>query len=1854
MKKLFSKPNLKNIGIALGILGILSAATYVWFNPKSSSDSILESKVDEAFAEYVSAYTSGTISVNSSIKIRFAQPATNDSLVGSEEIRDLLDISPKVSGTLKWIDNHTIEFTPKEWLERDQIYQIEFDLGQVFNTTKELSTLEFSFKTIKQDFDMEVGDIITSADNMNTVSLEGTLSTADIAQTAEVEQMVKAFQNDSELEITWIHSGETTHQFKIEKIIRGEKESQVQILLDGDQIDIDKTDKKEIKIPALGDFYVLRALPVIGTDQYIQVSFSDPIDPNQELSGLITTDKEVALKFIVENNFIKVYPDAKIIGAFQITLHEGIKNILGYKMKKEYNEELVFEQVKPSVRLVGDGVIVPASEGLIFPFEAVGLKACDITIIEIFENNVVQFFQTNNLKGDNQLKRVARPIFRKSLRLDQNKLLNINKWNRFTIDLADIITPTPGSIYQVEISFRQSQSAYSCGGVSHEDELTSIDESKWTAESYTDYSYWDYYEDDYNYEYDWSERDNPCHPTYYAQSERRVKRNILASNLGLIAKIGMNKEVFVACTDLNTTEPIAEANIQVFDFQQQIIAEGTTDSKGFLTLKTEIKPFLIKATKVNDINYLKVDDGSSLSLSNFNVGGVKIDKGLKGFIYGERDVWRPGDTLFLSFILEDKNEILPKKHPVIFELHNPDGKLIHKSVKQQNLNGFYTYQPVTKEEDMTGAWSLKVKIGNTSFSKSLKIETINPNRLKINLDFGKEYLSVLDNDLSGNLEVKWLHGGIAKNLKAEFELVLTKSRTSFEKYDDYTFEDQSRRFSPERLTLFEGKLDENGMAKIPAKINIDGDAPGVLNAHFKGKVYEQSGDFSVNQFTLPYYAYESFVGLRVPEGDHRGMLLTDQDQPIDIVCLSPSGNTTTTPVEVTVYKLEWKWWWDNSSNGSSNYIGTEYKTPIITKRATIHGGKGQVPVQVNHPSWGRYYIKVKDLSSGHTAGKVAYFDWPGWAGKAKRDLPDAATMLTFSSDKEEYQVGETMKLTIPGSGEGKALVSIENGSKVIEKHWVSLQKGENEFSVAISKEMTPNVFVHITAIQPHAQTINDHPIRMYGIIPIDVSDQSTHLAPVIDMPKELTPGGKVPITISEKDGKPMTFTLAVVDEGLLSLTNFKTPEPWPNFYQHEALGVNTWDIYKYVLGAYGGEVERILAIGGDGTIMQEEGEKSKRFKPVVKFFGPYHIDISEKKNIEFTMPNYIGAVRTMVVAGYDGAYGHAEKETPVRQSLMVQGTLPRVLSPNEKLKLPVNVFAYEDNMGDIEVTVTTRGPLRTIQKTQKISINRKSDKIINFDLETSSNIGQCKVLIEASSGKLKSKNEIDIEVRNPNPYNTKVFSKILSGNESITQPFEQLGMKGTNTYSIEVSSIPPINLASRLKYLVKYPHGCVEQTTSGAFPQLFLGDIMELDDRMKERMEANVTSGIERLRTMQLSNGGFGYWPSASQASDWGSSYAGHFLVSAKKKGFYVPSDLLNDWKSFQRKTARNWTNQGKYNSELQQAYRLYTLALAGSPEKGAMNRLKEQSLNKTSQYMLAAAYALTGRDDVAKNLIASAPSTLKNYREYGYTYGSNYRDEALLLLTLNAMKDPENGLTLVKTISERLNQKRWMSTQETAFSLLAISDYIAGQPTSSNVNFEYTVDGKAINIISEYSIFKQEFNENEIADLNVSISNKSNAPMFLNLVSTGQPLVDTRTSENKIIEMTVNYADKDGNELSPSSLPQNQDVMVSVEIKNTGLRGNLSELALSTIFPSGWEIQNSRMDVVADFYQTDIPDYQNYRDDRVLTYFDLLSGRTKTFTFLVNTSYLGEFTRPGFLCEAMYDNEVSAYYKGGTTKTTK
>lgn len=1843
------------IGGVVFVIGLIIFLV-VFFSTQNSTATQIK-PFDPAFYGYISAYTTNVISRDSSIIIELSYPAIEEDQIGSLIEEDVFEFEPEITGSAIWVDRRTLQFQPEETLPSGQFYAAEFHLDEIMDVPDNVSTFYFQFQVKYQSFNVEVDSIKSEGADYSEQVLTGTVYTNDTAEIEELQQVLDANQDGDDLNIEWtaVSEDQTAFTFTIDNIERKNEKSTVNLLWDGEPLDIDYSKGElDINIPTKDEFAIMN-VSVNQDPQYIRVQFSDPLKSDQDLSGLVRLSITTYIDIHIEDNEILIYPRYHREGETNLILESGIKSRSGSVLGETYQRTLRFSDMKPAVQFTGEGTILPKSGELPVTFQAVNLKELDMLVVKIFENNIPQFLQVNDYDGNQEIRRVGNIVARQTISLESLTSTNLSRWNTFSINLSDYITPEPGAIYQITLAFDKDQSIYPCGE-GEPDSIVNVLDIETYEEDWDEYaeegesSYWDYW-DEYSYG-GWYNRDDPCHQNYY-NSDRWSTKNILASNLGIIAKKGEDRKIQTVVTDLLNTDPVSGAQITVYDYQNQVIGRGETDNDGLSTFTINGNPYLLMAQSGEDYGYLKMDDGNSLSISTFDVGGSDVKDGLKGFIYGERGVWRPGDNIYLTFVLKDDNNTIPEDHPVVFEFYNPQNTLIHTLVRTESIGNFYSFHVQTDSDAPTGNYQAVVKVGGAVFRKTIKVETVKPNRLKIYLDFGTDAIKK-GQDISGELRARWLHGATARNLDAEVNLILTEKTTEFTRYSDYIFDDPARSISSEEYTVFDGSLNENGIATVEPEINIERAAPGLLNAHFTTRVFETGGDFSIDRFTIPYYPYEVFTGIHLPPGDAaRGMLLTDENHTVDIVSVDSEGNPTrgNREVEVSLYKVEWRWWWDTGEENLTNYNSSSSTTPLQRQTITTRNGEGNWTLRVNYPDWGRYLIRACDEESGHCTGKAFYMDWPGWAGRPQDEQPGGASMLTFSTDKSNYTVGEEVTVSVPTGESGRLLCSLENGTGIVSSIWKNVSGDETtEITFETTPQMSPNVYVHVTLLQPHSQTANDLPIRLYGIIPIIVEDSETRLQPVITTDEVFRPETTVNISVKEATGEPMVYTLAVVDEGILGLTRFQTPNPRDTFYAREALGVKTWDIYDNVIGVYSMELEPLLSIGGGADDAEEPNKEVMRFEPMVRFLGPFQLEENDSNSHSVDIPQYIGEVRVMVVAGSDQAYGAAEKAVPVRTPLMVLGTLPRVLGPLEEVKLPVTVFAMEPGINRVNIDVEASDILNISgSHSQTLSFSEPGDKTIYFDMTVDENIGQARVEINASAADKTSQQVINIEVRNPNPRVTDTVNAEIEPENEWKYKFAAVGVEGTNEGVLEFSRIPPLNLGERLRYLIHYPYGCIEQTTSSGFPQVYLPQLMDLSDNQVAEVQHNVRSTIQRILTFQNQNGGIAYWPGNNETDDWSTNYAGHFMLEAKNAGYLVPQGFINQWKRYQRTRAISWEDEGERN-DLIQSYRLYTLALADAPEMGAMNRLREKrGISKEARWRLAAAYQVSGMPEIAMDLAEDLNYQVVAYKELGNTYGSDLRDKAMILEALSLMDQRQKASDLMREVSQQLSSQTWYSTQSTAYALVAMAKYVGSFVEDDEMTVEYSLDGDTFedyetdNPVAQVEIPLITENDNLI-----KVRNTSNGIVFTRLILSGIPAVGDETSASNNLSIQVKYLQTGGEILNPVELTQGTDFIVEVSITHPGQRDEYKNMVLHQVFPSGWEIINTRMSEVPSISGNSDFEYQDIRDDRVYTFFDLPAGDTYTYRVMLNAAYIGRYYAPAVYCQAMYDNSISAREAGG------
>ena len=1836
------------------------------------------------YAPYVNAYTGGVISQNSTIRIELThdQPMVD---MNNELKSNPFSFSPSLKGKAYWVSNNTIEFVPEEGaLKPGTLYEGTFRLGDFIEVDKKLKEFNFSFRVQERNFTLQLESLPITATRPNEINIKGEIRFSDVVKKEEVEKMLTASDGKKSypVEVT-ATDNHTRYLFSIRQIPREADDYPLTITANGNPAGIDRKQTEEVLIPAKDCFRFMSAERIDQPENGIEIVFSAPLSTTQDLKGLIEIPEISSSIFQISENRVFIYFEANTQNKLTLNIHEGVKDCQGKALGTSHTISFSEVSLKPQVEMSTTAAILPDSKSLIIPFRAVNLYAVDLSVIRIFENNVLMFMQTNSLASANELRRSGRLVYKKTLWLAKDASKDIHHWGDYSIDLAGLIHQEPGAIYRVILSFRQEYSAYPCGGGENQDMkfadsstsdgLTKVSGSVLSEE---DEAIWNTPEAYYYYNggtmdwsvYRWTERDNPCHPSYYMDSDRAAACNVFASNLGMIVKRNSLNKLWIAVSNILDTKPIGKAQVTAYNFQLQPIGKGETNGEGFVEITPNGVPFIIVAESDKQKAYVRVVDGEEQSVSRFDVGGKDIQKGLKGFIYGERGVWRPGDTLHISFILEDREKRIPDKHPVALEIYNPRGQFYTKMISTQGMNGFYTFDVPTQATDPTGLWNAYIKVGGTTFHKGLRIETIKPNRLKINLALPK-VLQATDKDFYAPLTSTWLTGATASKLKAKVEMSLSKVNTQFKNYGQYIFNNPATDFTTIKTDIFDGTLDAEGKANVMLKVPTATEAPGMLNATFTTRVFEPGGDASIYTQTIPFSPFTSYVGINLnqPKGKY---IETDKDHVFDIVTVNTQGQlVNSSNLEYKIYRIGWSWWWENSGESFGTYINNSSITPVASGNLQTRGGKASFKFRIDYPSWGRYLVYVKDKESGHATGGTVYVDWPEWRGRSSKTDPSGIKMLAFSLNKDSYEIGETATAIIPAAAGGRALVSIENGSTVLRQEWIEVSNGgDTKYTFKITPEMTPNVYLHISLLQPHAQTVNDLPIRMYGVVPVFVTNSQTVLQPQIQMPEVLRPETNFNVTVSEKTGKPMTYTLAIVDDGLLDLTNFKTPDPWNDFYSREALGIRTWDMYDNVLGASAGSYSSLFSTGGDATLKPADA-KANRFKPVVKFIGPFYLGKGKSQTHTLKLPMYVGSVRAMVVAGQEGAYGNAEKTAFVRTPLMMLSTLPRVLSIQEEITVPVNIFAMENQVKNVTVSLQASGGGVQIvgANQQSLKFSQPSDQLVFFTLKTGSKTGKATIHLTANGGGQQTKETIEIEVRNPNPIVTLRNSQWAEAGQSKELSYNLSSSSANNQIKLEVSRIPSVDISRRFDFLYNYQHHCTEQLTSKALPLLFVGQFKTIDKIEAEKIKTNVQEAIRQIYGRQLPNGGFVYWPGNAVADEWISSYAGMFLTLAQEKGYAVHSNVLNKWKRFQRAAAQNWrmpqdaSGWQQWQSELQQAFRLYTLALAGVPEYGAMNRMKEQAgLSIQAKWRLAATYALTGKMKPAEELVYNAETTVSPYSSMNQIYGSSDRDEAMILETLILMNRERDALQQAKVVSKNLSQEEWFSTQSTAFALMAMGRL--AEKLSGTLDFVWTWNDKQQPAVkSAKAVFEKEIATTPKSGM-IAVKNQGKGALSVDLITRTQLLNDTLPAISDNLRMDIRYANLNGTPISVNDIIQGTDFMAITSISNISGTSDYTNLALTHIIPSGWEIYNERM--VAPETESGAADgsgksvskynYLDIRDDRVLTYFNLRRGETKVFTVRLQATYAGNFILPAVQCEAMYDVNVQARSKAGRTTVSR
>ncbi|MBK9290238.1 MAG: hypothetical protein IPM52_01180 [Bacteroidetes bacterium] len=1785
------------------------------------------------FEAYIAQYSRLLPEAASPLRITLAFKVSDSIRQDDLLTNSLLGFDPGVAGKAIWADEYTLIFTPDiRWPENEEFVNVSFFLGKLKQVPADFHIFRFHTRLAPPAIAAGLPQFMSDGDSL---WIEGQFSLSHPLVQGVPQDLASATLNGRPLKLIFsVSENNRSIVYKSRSFSPAPEPRELSFRWNARQLGIARKGSYELMIPGKENFRVVQLEAIMYPNQRIKIRLSQPPAPDQSVPAMVLTEPEVDFQIDSRENLLELIPKENISGTFRLKLSPGLRSISGKNLEPALDTILEFDELRPAVRLLNSSTIITGNN-MMLPFQTIGLRAVDVQVIKVFGNNMLRHLQTNDLDGNYDLRLTGRVVARQQMVFSTADEASLMSWQKRAIDLSKLIVTDQSSLYRVYITFKKSYTALPCAGQlpPPPGRITSAELRQWGA----DY----YYQPDYYYpdNYEWEERDNPCHDSYY-NSDRFVAKSLFYTRLGLMSKKAENsREYRFYVTDLQSAMPVKDATVELFDFQLQRIARAKTDVEGQVVLTQQlVDAWIAVATHGNSTVYLKLDGSQLQPLGRFDVDGTRPSAGLNGFIFTERGVYRPGDTLHIGFMLD--NNPLPRAHPVVLELLDARNRPAGRQTLSFGAHNLIRFSMPTRPESPTGIWTIRITVGDASFTRRIRVETVMPNRLKIafvpeNRLFGKEDLQP-----AIGLRVNWLHGDAASGLRLAAEQTVSDVPVQFKGFEGYNFSNQAiEAFRSHKMELSGTLLDENGSASMQLQLPEASRFRGRRAVELEVRAYEPGGAFSVASNRYLSDTYSHYIGIEDPALSVKDFLPEADQHQFNVVRLSTSGIAEgNLSLNYQIFRLNDYWWWSGDGNSRAAYVSTTNAVNVAQGEVLLNNGKGILRWKPERFDLGTFIIVVSE-NNGHSTSVL--LNIYGVVGTSRNQRISGANQLRVSCDKSNYLIGDKAVISFEAPAEGRLLLSLENGSRQLSWRWVTTQKGLNRIEVPVRPEFSPNVYAHLSLIQPVGNVENDMPVRLYGIVNLKIENPHRKLEPRINAPDAVEAGKPFTIEISESKGRPMSYMLAIVDEGLLDLTNFRTPDPYAHFNQREALGVFTSDMFEQVLGAYGGKLEQVLAVGGDENLPRREKARQQRFKPVVIVRGPLLLAPGAKARHSFNITNYTGAVRVMLIAANNTASGASARSLHVRNKLMVLATAPRLLRPDDEFDLPVTLFDDTGKAGQIAISLRSEGKLKvTGTSTQRIQSTGKGEQTVVFRVKALEE-GSGSLTISAKNQEVSVSNQVNLSIEQP--FVRQQLSKSLQ-----LEPGKSIQIKpqfpGTRSRmaQLEAMRLPDIDLGGKLNSLLSYPHGCTEQITSQGMAMLYLPGLLKSGSEEMQQYERAMASALRQVEQRIDANGHTVYWPNTAQVHEYTFVYAVHFLTLALREGRYSGGALYDRTLEAQKQRARRWSDWHSGDLELfLQSYRLYVLAQAGTPLINAMNRMRElPSLDDRSATMLALAYATAGKKQAARELLLGISNRRKSVSDFeATTFGSPVRDLSIRVLSLLAIDEKAEAFSLFDQLATDVRIKA-LNTNETGWLLLAWQELAKLNPAGDEASYE--LSGKNSGKYTLQSSVQRHLLD--VEDRSLTLRNTGAKGLYFNLLTSAIPEEKEAAPISRNAELKVWFTALDGRALEIKDLKQGETAIMRVKVVN---RSNKQRnfLALQNILPAGWEVLGSNVPegsptIAAQFSQ----DYTDVRDDRVINYFSLAPGQERIYSVRISVTYSGNFVFPGIFLNSMYETDIEAF----------
>lgn len=1768
---------------------------------------------------------------------------------------DFIEFSPKVNGKFKWTSPNELVFSPAVGFEPATEYSATIT-KQVLDRAKEkygLDVDKLSFHTpylklqntetywaksredgqavamVKLDFNYPVNPQEV-AKTLSIKDDDGKAYTYQIVQTgvsetvtAKVKDLAntegKSLQITLEKGLSVPNSTYTTEEV-LEASVALPDISTLEILnvehgFDNNQGYIRVTFNQAIQGENVKDIYSVTSnasdTEVEEEEVVVELdTLGNPIPQAEKPAKKVAPSLETKAELIENGLLIK--GDFNETDNYVLTINTKAKGVLGAALSDDYTKDIYFGDMPASVAFVNKKAVYLSSKGnRNVAVNIVNIPKVNVKISKIYENNILNFLRQNRYQDygyeEGEEGMSSAKVF--DYYDDESGLYSdviVNK----TVETGNL--PKSKGISALNLSLPTQNDIKGIYLVT----LNSADE-------------------------------------YYKNATKLVS----ISDIGLITKQS-DDEIIIFANSIKTAEPMGDVEISLISSNNQTIAKAKTARDGSVTFKDfKKKGFtvaMIVAHTEDDFNYLLYED-TAVETSRFEVDGKRNNSsGFGAFIYGDRDIYRPGEPIHFNTLIRKQDWESVGEIPVKIRILLPNGKEYKTFREQTNDQGAVAMTVPTDRASVTGTYVIEVLNGNDVLlaSRNVAIEEFMPDRIKVDVKASKEFYR---NGESVQIAATALNlfGPPASNRNYEMEFRLARKAFLPKGYSNYTFDIQDN-------TTFEsvtrqGVTNQQGVAAESFQVPVTYSDMGVLEAKNYVTVFDETGR-PVNRLKRSdIFTQAIFYGIGMPDT----YIGTNAPTQIPLVALNKDGKPVAGKGKVEIVRFDYQTVIQRNPDKSLNY-SSKKQTKVVYSR-TVNFVNGQASVNYAPPISGEYEVRVhREGAKSWTAQSFYAYGWGNTENSSFEVNNEGQVTMEF--DKEKYEVGDKAKVLFKTPFAGKLIVTIER-NHVLEYHILETDKKSAELSFSLGKEHLPNVYVSATLIRPMDES--NLPLTVaHGYAPVMVEDTDNQLPIEIVAVERSRSKTKQHITIKTKANTELT--IAVVDEGILQLKNFKTPDPYAYFYQKQALEVNSYDLYPFLFPEF--SIRGSSSTGGDGYDLEKRVNPltNSRVNLVAIWSGIVKTGLGGTTEFSFDIPQFSGDLRIMAVAYKDHAFGSATKNMKVADPLVISTALPRFASPNDEIQVPVNITNTTKQNASVTATITTTGSIGMVGvRQQKLVIPAEQEGRAYFAVRALPNTGNGSVTISVNGLKETFTERVELGVRAASSLIKTASSGAVNAgqmaNVSIGLPdFIPSSVKS----QLVVSKSPITQFIDKFDNLLGYPHGCVEQTVSKAFPQLYFKDFVALMQKGKKpymksgenelNPVANVNAAIHKLETMQLSNGALAYWQGSDTESWWGTAYACHFMIEAQKADYEVNATNLGRLLEYlnNRANKRETSNDTYYDennnritrviASREGIYGLYVLALAGKANRSVMNYYKsnEQLLTQDERYLLAAAYSLVGD---GKSYTALLP---KNYintrydRQTDYSFSSPIRDQALVLNTL-IDSDPNNLQipSLARQLSQAVKIQPWLNTQEEAFAFLSLGK-LAKKAASSSVTGSVSSAGIVTNFTG--------------ADLTLTkVGNPSivrasgRGTLYYFAQSEGLSASGKVQELDNTLKVRRSYFSRAGQAIGTTKFKQNDLIVVKVTLSSSLPVHNI---VVTDMLPAGFEIENPRLTADRDMTwikdQT-TPEHFDIRDDRI-NFFTSIDSGSKTFYYLVRAVSKGKYVRGPVSADAMYNGDYRSYNGSG------